>query len=85
MAVTPDQITYYQLSTRPTKVKDTRAKGFGDVSVELDALLPDVLRELVRDVIEQHLPEGYMDRMRFVEEEERRGFIRLVGAHFDDN
>jgi hypothetical protein len=78
VAVTPEQIRAYQLPTRPTKQTDTRAKGFSTISVELDALPPDILRGLVRDVIEAHLPDGYMANLRFVEQEERRGFARLL-------
>jgi hypothetical protein len=37
VAVTPRQIEEMNLPTRPTKQSDTRAAGFGDVSVELDA------------------------------------------------
>jgi hypothetical protein len=57
IAVQPWQIEEWALPTRPTKTSDTRSKNFGDVSVELDAIDPDRLRELVGDVIERHLPE----------------------------
>ena len=79
LALTEEQIERFQLPARPTKQSDTRAKRFGRrFSVELDALSPDVLRALVRDTIEEHLPAGYMDSVRLVEEEERRGFVRLM-------
>src|ERR1051325_387101 len=55
VAVTPEQITAYNLPTRPTKKSDPRSKNFGDISVELDAIEPDLLRQLVREVIEDHL------------------------------
>jgi hypothetical protein len=38
LAVTPEQIRAWALPTRPTKTTDSRAKGFGAVSVELDAI-----------------------------------------------
>ena len=56
VAVTQRQIERYNLPSRPTKTSDSRAKGFGDVSVELDAIDPDTLRALVRNSIEAHLP-----------------------------
>ena len=56
IAVTPEQINFWELPTRPTKTTDTRAKGFGDISVELDAIAPNQLRALVAEAIEQHLP-----------------------------
>jgi hypothetical protein len=56
IAVTPEQISAWELPTRPTKSSDSPAKGFGDISVELDAIEPNQLRELVQQAIEQHLP-----------------------------
>jgi hypothetical protein len=44
LAVTPEQIGEWSLPTRPTKQRDSRSKGFGDISVELDAIEPDTLR-----------------------------------------
>src|SRR4051794_20118596 len=38
VAVTPSHIAAWDLPTRPTKTIDSRAKGFGAVSVELDAI-----------------------------------------------
>jgi hypothetical protein len=56
IAVTEAQIDAWGLPTRPTKASDTRAKKFGDISVELDAIEPDTLRGLAQEAIEQHLP-----------------------------
>ncbi len=50
-AVTPQQIRDWELPERPTKKTDSRAKDFGDLSVELDAIEPDTLREMVEDCI----------------------------------
>jgi hypothetical protein len=58
VAVTPEQITEMNLPTRPTKRTDTRAAGFGNESVELDAIEPDVLRILVSQTMEQEFGEG---------------------------
>ena len=38
IAVNEYQIKLLNLPTRPTKTTDTRSKGFGDISVELDAM-----------------------------------------------
>jgi hypothetical protein len=56
IAVRPWQIEEWSLPTRPTKASDTRARGFEEVSVELDAIEPQRLRELVEHAIQQHLP-----------------------------
>ena len=87
VAVTRTQIAEWDLPTRPTKTTDSRAKGFGAVSVELDAIEPDRLRQLVREVIERHLPEQQLAVLRTAEENERRAFesiARLLNPDFED-
>jgi hypothetical protein len=78
IAVTPEQITDWNLPTRPTKASDTRSKNFGDISVELDAIAPEQLRELVREVIEQHLPPHQFEVLKAAEASERRLLAGLV-------
>lgn len=81
LAVTPDQINAWNLPTRPTKTSDTRAKNFGSVSVELDAIEPDVLRGLVQDAIERHLPSDKFAVLKAAEASEREllhAFVRKV-------
>lgn len=78
IGVTPTQIAEWKLPTRPTKTSDTRAKGFGDVSVELDAIPSDRLRALVKAAIEQHLPQRQLEVLKIAEESERdllRGLV----------
>jgi hypothetical protein len=72
VAVTRQQIRDWDLPTRPTKTSDTRAKSFGDISVELDAIEPEQLRELVREVIEQHLPGDQFAVLKAAEASERK-------------
>jgi len=57
IAVNLSQIRAWKLPTRPTKTSDSRSKGFGAISVELDAIEPKTLRLLVQDAIEEHLPQ----------------------------
>ena len=78
LAVTREQIGEWDLPTRPTKKSDTRAKGFGDISVELDAIDPNDLRDLVRMAIEQHLPEHQFEILKAAEESERTLIRKLV-------
>ena len=78
LAVTREQIGEWNLPTRPTKKSDTRAKGFGDISVELDAIDPNDLRDLVRMAIEQHLPEHQFEILKAAEESERTEIRKLV-------
>lgn len=80
IAVTPDQIRHWNLPTRPTKSSDTRSKGFGLISVELDGLEPDMLRGLVETNIQQHLPPDKFQVLKAAEESERELIGRLVGS-----
>jgi hypothetical protein len=83
IAVTEEQIADWDLPTRPTKASDTRAKGFGDISVELDAIEPRRLRAIVLEAIEQHLPPEQYAVLKTAEESERtilRNFVAGLGA-----
>jgi hypothetical protein len=73
VAVTEEQIRQYQLPTRPTKMGSSHAKGWtGGDSVELDALPPDVLMELVTNCIEKHVDQRQYELTRLAEESERK-------------
>jgi len=83
LAVTPHQISAWDLPTRPTKQTDSRAKGFGAISVELDAIPPDLLRSIVQRAIEQHLPRDQFKILKVAEESERLAigaFVKLKEA-----
>jgi hypothetical protein len=71
VAVTEEQIVTMNLPTRPTKDTDSRSKNFEGESVELDAIPPDTLRDLVRLAIEQHIDRDEFERLQVVEEQER--------------
>jgi hypothetical protein len=79
LAVTMQQIEAWGLPTRPTKISDSRAKGFGDISVELDAVEPSLLRLLVDGALQRHLPPHELDLLREAEADERRLLRGLVG------
>lgn len=61
------------------QASDTRSRGFGDVSVELDAIEPNRLRALVQEAIERHLPQEQFEVLKAAEESEREIISRLVG------
>jgi hypothetical protein len=79
IAVTPEQIAAWNLPTRPTKMSDSRAKGFGEISVELDAIEPGRLRAIVKEAIEQHLPAEQYEILKVSEASERQLIAGLVG------
>jgi hypothetical protein len=70
-AVTREQVTEWNLPSRPTKIKDPRAKKFVGTSVELDAIPANKLRKLVRDCIERHIDQRQLAVLRAAEESER--------------
>jgi hypothetical protein len=73
VAVTEEQIAHLNLPTRETKASDPRSRGWGDrYSVELDALPAPVLRELVKQCIEQHIDPELLERERLIEQRERQ-------------
>jgi len=71
LAVTRQQIEEWRLPTRPTKASDSRAKGFGAISVELDAIPAPTLRDMVRVAIDWHLPQDQLAVLKAAEESER--------------
>jgi hypothetical protein len=79
IALTPEQIRRYRLPSRPTKREgNTHAKGFKGRSTELDALPARVLRQLVRDCIEQHISPTELETLRAAEESEREIITQLA-------
>jgi hypothetical protein len=72
VALTEEQVEKYNLPTRPTKRDGNRhANGFDGDSVELDALPPRVLRDMVRQVIERHISPKATQALRVTEDSER--------------
>lgn len=71
IAVTKRQIEEWELPTRPTKASDSRARGFQGNSVEVDAIPPTRLRELVQGAIEQHINADQLAMIKVIEEEGR--------------
>lgn len=71
VAVTPQHIQEYNLPTRPTKKTDSRAKNFNGESVEIEAIPAAELRNMCRQVIEQHIDEDYLNELLHAESYER--------------
>lgn len=78
VAVTAEQIAEWRLPTRPTKASDSRCKGFVGDSVEVDAIPPARLRQLVTDVIERHVDGEALKVTRVAEASEREVMRKLA-------
>jgi hypothetical protein len=64
MAVTPEQIEFMDLPTRPTKRTDSRSKNFEGDSVEVDAIEPAILRRMAADCITKHIDQREFEKLR---------------------
>jgi hypothetical protein len=82
--LTAGDIERYELPTDFTKRTDSRSAAFvakwGDVSVELDALPVEVLRERIVTQIESRMDLAALQRVKAVQEEERQRLVRALGA-----
>ncbi len=78
LAVTLEQIALYELPTRPTKLTDSRSRGFEGESVELDAIPSGELRGIVERAIVQHVDAEHVRRLEVVEKEERATLAQMA-------
>jgi hypothetical protein len=81
VALTAAQVSEYGLPPNPGKVTDSRAKGFVErhgrlVQVELDALPPEVLRELLSSAIAEFWDDAAHNRTLVQEAADRRTLRR---------
>lgn len=82
VAVQSEQIAAWGLPTRPTKSQDTRARKFEGDSVEVDAIPPTQLRQLVRDCIGRHVDPVELKMLEAAESSERGILRRLSGRRY---
>ena len=80
LAVTDEQIESLNLSLRPTKATDSRSAGWRGGSVEVEAIPPRTLRQLVTDAIERHIDEEEWDRIKAAEDSEADILSLISGA-----
>ena len=79
LAVTPDQIAAYDLPTHPTKLTDSRTKTWtGGGSVEVDAIDPADLRQLVEQTILRHVDAQALAATQVAEASERELLNRVT-------
>jgi hypothetical protein len=87
IALNRAQIDKYNLPPDPTKEKDARAKKFiaehGNEVVELDALNPDVLQELVKSSILKTINSEIWNQNARESQEEQTKIKAQVDAHFE--
>lgn len=77
LGVTREQVLSWNLPTRPTKGS---ARDFAGDSVDLDAIPPRRLRQLVRDALERHIDRELLERELRIEALERASAMEIAAA-----
>lgn len=91
VAVTPEQVEEYALTTRPTKPKDPRLRTFeakfgkGAPSIEVDAVPSSELRRLLQEAIEGYIDPRQLNLDRMAEREERNLLSRIAGRSWGEH
>jgi hypothetical protein len=85
LAVTLEQIRDLGLPTREPKRNTAADKAWPyPFACELDAIPPDILRQIVREAIERHLPAHQLKILKIAEQSERDLLWDLALEHEDD-
>ena len=83
-ALTREDIERYDLPPDFAKRTDTRTAAFiakhGNISVELDALPPDVLRSRLLEAVTRHMDIDALADVKALEERERQELLDLLGG-----
>ncbi len=83
IAVTPEQIREHDLPTKPRKASERRAPEI-ERTVEAEAMPAYILRQLLRDAVEQFLPPQALDVVKQAEISER-AHLEQLGLILQDN
>lgn len=77
IAINEAQVTEYDLPTKPRKKSDKRSLQLR-YTVEAEAMPAHILRELLRDAVEDMLPAYALEIAKLAEKEERRGLLKMA-------
>jgi hypothetical protein len=77
LGITEEQLAQYDLPTKPRKESDKRALHIRE-TVEAEAMPTHILRGLLREVIENLLPEGALAVAKVAEQSERAHIERMA-------
>jgi len=82
IAITKEQIEEYNIPPLPAKTSDPRYASFvethGDEAVELDAIDPKVLQDLIREALEEEFDQGIREEVISREEEEQEQVKKMI-------
>ncbi len=77
IGINKNQIAEYDLPMKPRKAGDTRSQQVA-ATVEAEAMPANILRGLLRDRVEEMLPEGALAAAKVAEKSERAGLMALA-------
>jgi hypothetical protein len=77
IAITREQIEEFDLPTKPRKPGDRRALHIEE-TVEAESMPAHLMRDLLRERIEELLPDGALDVVKVAEESEREHIQRMA-------
>lgn len=81
IALNMDQVTLYSPPPNPAKVTDSRSGGYiskyGNSSWELDALEPQIIRELITSKVTEYADLGHMKKVRDSVDKEKQVMKRI--------
>ncbi len=70
-------------SSLEPKTKDTRyarfAEQYGERCAEVEAVPADALRDMVERSIQSHIPAGEWERLKHIENQERKSWHKMIG------
>lgn len=82
IALTMAQVEEYNPPPNPAKMTDSRAQAYvdqhGAESWEVDALPPNVLEDLIRSALDEHLDSDLMDKIKGQEEKDKSALLKAV-------
>ena len=78
LAVEPEHFEEFNIIALAPKKKDCRYRAFvgewGERCAEVEAIPAPALREMVRDAIEDHIPQGEWQRLKTIEAAEKESW-----------
>lgn len=77
VALTAQQVREYDLPTAPAKSSDTRSKKWAGGTCQLEALPPNMIADILRSAIFDHID---FDRLDEAREQERIDRLKIAGA-----
>jgi len=88
VGVSPEQVAAWGLPTRHAKTSDSRCKGFiahfgSDSCTEVDAIAPNILQDLIRECISEHVERDAWAKAQRAEELERETFATIAAIGWE--